>query len=214
MNTVFRQPSIHEQRTLGGSVYSLHQAGSGDRIIDAGIRFRTAPMPFKSQGHFAPVASEDLLKNRQPAIPQVPSRGRILPVVKAPAKPIVQAEIDDAFEVTLMSEIEDLMLDYHKSGWDGYGAEAVSMDGYHAAQRFIHILPPGIPHPEVAADPDGCVTFEWRKSPRRTLLVSVSPGDTVDYAALIDTAKAHGSEAFSEELSETLKSLIRRIIGT
>jgi len=98
MNTVFRQPSIHEQRTLGGSVYSLHQAGSGDRRIDADIRFWTAPIPFKSQGHFAPVASEDLLQNRQSAIPQIASRQRKLPVVKATGRLIVQAEIDDAFD--------------------------------------------------------------------------------------------------------------------
>lgn len=98
MNTVFRQPSIREQRTLGGSVYSFHQAGSGDRRIDTGIRFLTTLIPFKSQGHFAPVASEDLLKNRQPAIPHVTPRRRKLPVVKATGGPIVQAEIDDAFD--------------------------------------------------------------------------------------------------------------------
>lgn len=98
MNTVFRQPSIREQRTLGGSVYSLHQAGSGARRIDIGIRLWTAPIPFNSQGHFAPVASEELLKNRQPAILQVHTRRRKLPVVKATGRPIVQAEIDDAFD--------------------------------------------------------------------------------------------------------------------
>lgn len=98
MNTVFRQPSIREQRTLGGSVYSHHQSVSGDRRIDAGVRLWSAPIPFKSQGHFAPVASEDLLKNRQPTIAQFSSRKRKLPLVKATGKPIVQAEIDDAFD--------------------------------------------------------------------------------------------------------------------
>lgn len=97
MNTVFRQPSIPEQRTLGGSVYSLHQAGRRDRRIDIGIRFWTAPITFNFQGHFAPVASEDLLKNRQPAILQIHVRKR-LPVVKATGRPIVQTEIDDAFD--------------------------------------------------------------------------------------------------------------------
>lgn len=116
-------------------------------------------------------------------------------------------------DATLRAELESLMLDCCRSGWDGYGAEAVSTDAYRAAERFIRSLPVGIPQPELSADPDGCVTFEWRKSPRRTLLVSVRPGYALDYAALIGTAKAHGSEPFFGELPETLKTLIRRIVA-
>lgn len=105
------------------------------------------------------------------------------------------------------------MIDCHQPGWDGYGAEAVSIDAYRSAERFIRSLPAGIEPPQVSADPDGCVTFEWRKSPRRTLLVSVRPGYALDYAALIGTAKAHGSEPFFDELPESLKALIRRVMG-
>jgi hypothetical protein len=98
MNTVFRQPSIREQHTLGGSAYTHRQGEGGIRRIDFSIRMWIAPMPFELLGHFAPVASEDLLKNRQPAIPPVHSRKRKLPVVKTTGRPIVQAEIDDAFD--------------------------------------------------------------------------------------------------------------------
>jgi hypothetical protein len=128
------------------------------------------------------------------------------------------AEVQPAYpasarDAALRAELESLMLDCCRPGWDGYGAEAVSIDAYHAAGRFVRSLPVGIPQPEIAADPDGCVTFEWRKSPRRTLLVSVRPGYAVDYAALIGTAKAHGSEPFFGELPETLKALIRRVVA-
>ena len=118
-----------------------------------------------------------------------------------------------ALAATLRSELESLMFDCHRAGWDGYGADAVSMDAYNAAERFIRSLPFGIPQPDLSADPDGYVTFEWRKSPRRTLLVSVRPGYALDYAALIGTAKAHGSEPFFGELPETLKALIRRVVA-
>lgn len=128
------------------------------------------------------------------------------------------AEVDTAYPAsalaaTLRTELESLMLECAHPGWDGYGAEAVNMDAYRAAERFIRSLPVGIPQPELAADPDGCVTFEWRKSARRTLLVSVRPGYALDYAALIGTAKAHGSEPFFGELPETLKTLIRRVVA-
>lgn len=128
------------------------------------------------------------------------------------------AEVQPAYPVsalaaTLRMELESLTRDCACAGWDGYGAEAVGADAYRAAERFIRTLPAGIPQPELSADPDGCVTFEWRKSPHRTLLVSVRPGYALDYAALIGTAKTHGSEPFFGELPEILKTLIRRVIA-
>lgn len=105
------------------------------------------------------------------------------------------------------------MLECQHAGWDGYGAEAVSVDAYRSAERFIRSLPAGVEPPQISADPTGCVTFEWRRSPRRTLLVSVRPGFGLDYAALIGTAKAHGSEPFFDEVPETLIMLIRRVVG-
>lgn len=118
-----------------------------------------------------------------------------------------------ALAAALRSDLESLMLDCSRPGWDGYGAEAVSDDAYRAAERFIRSLPIGTPQPEIGADPDGCVSFEWRKSARRTLLVSVSPGYALDYAALIGTAKVHGSEPFFGELPDAVKVLIRRVIS-
>lgn len=128
------------------------------------------------------------------------------------------AKVEPAYPVsslaaTLRVELENVAFDCAHPGWDGYGAEAVSVDAYQAAERFIRALPLGIPQPELSADPDGWVTFEWRKSSRRTLLVSVRPGYALDYAALIGTAKTHGSEPFFGELPEMLKTLIRRVIA-
>lgn len=117
-----------------------------------------------------------------------------------------------AHAVTLRSELDSLMLDCRCPGRDGYGAEPVSVDAYRSAERFIRCLPVGVPTPELSADRDGCVTFEWRKSVRRTLLVSVRPGFTLDYSALIGTAKAYGEEPFFDELSERLTGLIRSVV--
>lgn len=134
-------------------------------------------------------------------------------VTGAPCAEFQPAYPASALAATLRMELESLMRDCAHAGWDGYGAEAVGADAYRAAERFIRALPVGIPQPELSADPDGCVTFEWRKSPRRTFLVSVRPGYALDYAALIGTAKTHGSEPFFGELPEMLKTLIRRVIA-
>jgi hypothetical protein len=118
-----------------------------------------------------------------------------------------------ALAAGLRLELDSLMLDCHAPDWDGYGAKAVSRDAYCAAERFIRSLPAGVETPQISADTDGCVTFEWRKSSRRTLLVSVRPGFVLDYAALIGSARANGMEPFFDELPEVVKGLIRRVIA-
>lgn len=113
----------------------------------------------------------------------------------------------------LLSALESLMLDCGNADWDGYAGIAVSMDAYHAAKRFIGCLPVDIPQPELTADPDGHVTFEWWQSSRYTLLVSVRPDDTLDYAALIGASKAHGAELWlGLELPAILALLIQRVV--
>ena len=97
---------------------------------------------------------------------------------------------------SLLDELNDLMLECRVAGWDGHGAAAVDLYAYTAAKRFIESLPAGFPLPSLSADPDGCVTFEWWKSPRRVLLVSVHPNFQLDYAALLGAAKHYGSEPF------------------
>ncbi len=113
----------------------------------------------------------------------------------------------------LLAELNNLMLDCHVAGWDGYGAKAVSVHAYAAAKQFIESLPAGFPTPSLSADPDGCVTFEWRKSARRVALVSVHPNFHVDYAAIFGAAKQYGSEPFFGELPESVRILAHRVFA-
>ena len=113
----------------------------------------------------------------------------------------------------LLAELNDVMLDCCRDDWDGYGAKAVSIHAFAAAKRFLESLPTGFPVPSISADPEGCVTFEWRKSPRRVLLVSVHPNFQVDYAAIFGTAKQYGSEPFFTEVPESLKSIVHRVFA-
>ena len=111
----------------------------------------------------------------------------------------------------LSVELDNVMLDCHKSGWDGYGAKAISLDAYRIARRFIYSLPAGVPRPSLSADPDGCVTFEWQLSPRRLVLVSVHPDYRIDYAALFGSAKSYGTEPFFDRLPVGIFDLVRRV---
>ena len=111
----------------------------------------------------------------------------------------------------LCADLDNVMLDCHKPGWDGYGAEAVSPEAYRLAQRFIDSLPSGVPRPTVSADSGGCVTFEWQVSPRRLVLASVRPDYRIDYAALFGSATSHGTEPFFDKFPTGLRDLVRRV---
>ena len=98
MNTAFRQTANREQSTLGGSPYTRQYSPFGVRESRdiSGIWISTPQS--KLHGHFAPVASEELLANRRPATTDLHRRKRSLPLVKATGRTIVQAEIDDALD--------------------------------------------------------------------------------------------------------------------
>lgn len=113
----------------------------------------------------------------------------------------------------LCADLDNVMIDCHEPGWDGYGAEPVSVEAYNLARRFIKSLPAGIPHPSLSADPDGCVTFEWQVSPRRLVLASVHPDYRIDYAARFGSEKDcdYGTKPFFDKLPTGLCDLVRRV---
>lgn len=93
-------------------------------------------------------------------------------------------------------------------GWDGYSALPITQETYQVAYRFLESLPLGTPLPDVSAEPDGHITFEWYASPRRVLSVSVSSQGDLHYSALIGHSKNYGTELFSGEPPRFLMSLI------
>jgi hypothetical protein len=111
----------------------------------------------------------------------------------------------------LAQELGQLFAECQASGWDGHGAAAVNHQAYVAAWRFIQSLPYGFPDPTLAADPEGCVTFEWYVSPRKLVLVSVHPDYRIDYATMIGDARSHGTEPFFNVLPDKVVELVRRI---
>ena len=113
----------------------------------------------------------------------------------------------------LRADLDNVLIDCHEPGWDGYGAEAVSFEAYNLARRFIESLPRGIPHPLLSADPNGCVTFEWQVSHRRLVIVSVHPDYRVDYAARFgsDKDRDYGTKPFFDKLPTGLTELVRRV---
>src|SRR5687768_13219806 len=71
-----------------------------------------------------------------------------------------------------------------EANWDGYSARGVSRGTYEAARAFLDALPHSIPDPEIAAEPDGDIAFEWYAAPRLVVSVSIDALGHLTYAAL------------------------------
>ena len=110
--------------------------------------------------------------------------------------------------------LEDLIKvaeECNSANWDGYGAEPITNETFWQAFHFLSALPFGFPPPSVGAEPDGHLTFEWHRSPRRTLSISVSPEGDLHYAALLGASKAYGTEPFSAAVPKIILDLIHRV---
>jgi hypothetical protein len=108
-----------------------------------------------------------------------------------------------------LEELWDVWDECRKANWDGYDASPVEQETYHAAYTLIESLPLGFPRPSIGAEPDGHLTLEWYKSPRRTLSVSVDPDDLLHYAGLYGPNKRYGTLAFFSTVPGELIQLVR-----
>lgn len=98
-------------------------------------------------------------------------------------------------------------------GWDGYKAAAIEQETIRQAARFLNALPLGMIAPSVGAEPDGHITFEWYRSPRRVLSVSISPEGDLHYAALFGYRKTYGTEPFFGEIPSDILKLVHRVVS-
>lgn len=112
------------------------------------------------------------------------------------------------------SVLEDLIKvaeECRSANWDSYGAASITNETFWQAYHFLSALPFGFPTPSVGAEPDGHLTFEWHRSSRRTLSISVSPEGDLHYAALLGSSKAYGTEPFSGTVPKIILDLINRV---
>ena len=98
-----------------------------------------------------------------------------------------------------------------QANWDGEGADAVEYETYQTVYRLIEELPNGFPAPTISAEPDGYLSLEWYRNPRRLLSVSVSPDGTLYWASLIGSEDPRGSCQFFNEFPKTLLYWIGRV---
>jgi hypothetical protein len=98
--------------------------------------------------------------------------------------------------------------------WDGEGSARVEPSTYVYASQFLRLLPSTIPVPEIAADTDGEILFEWDLGRRRVFSVSVGRDGTLTYTALFGYTKTHGTEHFREALPAVISNCFGRLVAS
>ena len=120
------------------------------------------------------------------------------------------AELADA-RLALLNTLQETYQRCQQPDWDGEQAEAISIETFEVARRFIEAFPRHSPLPTITPEPDGQLNFEWYHSPRRLLTVSLSGSGMLFWAALISSEDPRGSCPFVDQFPKTLLYWISQV---
>ena len=121
-------------------------------------------------------------------------------------------ELDEA-RIALLTALRETWQQCQQPNWDGDGAEAISTETHEVARRLLESLPSDMPLPNISAEPDGQLNFEWYQAPRRLLSVSIRADGTLYWAALIGSEDPRGSCQFVDQFPQTLLYWIGQVYG-
>jgi len=113
----------------------------------------------------------------------------------------------------LLEALRELAEGCMEDDWDGYGAKPVTATVVTRAKIFIRALPDRLPLPEVSAEPDGAIAFDWMPDQSKTLSVSVSERSRVAWASVDGAERNHGAVPFTELMPSRIVLEIERITG-
>lgn len=111
-----------------------------------------------------------------------------------------------------LSQLEKSVNEARENGWKGENSIAISISTMKYSLKFLEALPRDIPTPDVSAEPDGEIEFEWYKSKDRIFSVSVSNDSTISCAGRTSNQrKFYRFNFVSDTLPPTLIKDIRSI---
>lgn len=111
----------------------------------------------------------------------------------------------------VLEELAEVYDECRNPGWDGYGGKAVEQETLRMAYCLIESLPLGFPRPSVSAQPDGQLTFEWYRTPTRTLSISIDPDGFIHYGGLFGSEQHFGTVPFIDSLPDRILRLANEV---
>ena len=99
-----------------------------------------------------------------------------------------------------IAQVWTLVNECSEPGWDGDGAEPVDRFAAFRAADVIRALPPGVPLPEVAPEPDGAISLDWIRSRNNLFSLTVGSGHRLAFAWLDGFDRGHGVARFDGQV--------------
>jgi hypothetical protein len=116
------------------------------------------------------------------------------------------------------SRLEEDLVDVYREAqindWDREGACRVEPSTFKYADQFLKLLPNSTPLPNILADTDGEILFEWDQGPRFVFSVSVGVDGTLAFAGLFGHEKIHGIKSIEGALPKAIAESIGKFTRT
>jgi hypothetical protein len=82
------------------------------------------------------------------------------------------------------------------------------------ARKFLAVWPAGLPRPEIGADPDGEVSFDWFGEGGRNFSVSLRHDGGMSYAGAFGESKTkYGTDRFDGDIPPEVVAAVRELRG-
>ena len=123
----------------------------------------------------------------------------------------VKLSLDKSLEHYLETRLESLLPEIENLYSAPDQSIAVDLDTIHAATQFAYSLPRFGPLPEVSADPDGEISFDWTGQSGEMFSVSVNKHYRLAYAGWFgEKNRIHGIEQLGESCPQQVVRGIER----
>jgi hypothetical protein len=130
----------------------------------------------------------------------------------------VNRELEQVVETKASAEKKQAICSLYRTfeegfnpGWDGYNAKPIDYASFASAHDFLRVFPQGRALPEISAYPTGEIVFDWYHSPSRQISVCFQSDRQLVYAAKFADGRIRGRAQFSDQIPDTLLSLILKI---
>jgi hypothetical protein len=107
--------------------------------------------------------------------------------------------------------LEELAKACATPGWDSYDGTPVSRATLQGAREFSDALPEEWPAPDISADPDGAISFEWARDTHWVFTLSIAGDGQISYAGLFGASRVHGVEPFRGTIPDAIRAGLGRL---
>lgn len=113
---------------------------------------------------------------------------------------------------TVLHELSTIEIDCTSANWDGDEANEVMQATISKAKELLHSLPRAFQAPEVEAETNGSISFEWYKTPKNIFVVRINEFGELKYAGLFGPVeRRRGTSYFDGYVPKDIIQMIKKV---